>query len=70
MAVGCGFAGSSANCSMLMKPNKAETAVHDCWLLSSIFILLGRGGGGVETGFYPFIPSTTAALVRMPVAFT
>ena len=52
----------SARCSMLMRPNKAETAVHGCWLLSSIFIFL----------WYQqrFIPSTTVALVRMPVALT
>ena len=41
---------SSASCAMLTRPNKAETAVHCCWLLSSICILFFL----VATGFYPF----------------
>ena len=37
----------SAGCAMLMTPNKAETAVHGCWLLSSVVFL-------AATGFNPF----------------
>ena len=33
-----GTQSSSASCTMLMRPNKARTAVHGCWLLSFIFI--------------------------------
>ena len=33
-----GTQGSSASCAM--RPNKAETAVYGCWLLSSIFIFI------------------------------
>ena len=43
-----GTQSSSASCAMLMRPNKAETAVHGCWLLSSAFISL------VATVFLPF----------------
>ena len=45
-----GTQSSSANsCAMLMRPNKAETAVHGSWLLSSIFNFFL-----VAMGFYPF----------------
>ena len=32
---------SSVSYAMLMRPNKAATAVHGCWFLSSVFILFG-----------------------------
>ena len=38
------------SCAVLMRSNKAETAVHGCWPLSSIFILFFL----VATGFCPF----------------
>ena len=45
-----GTQSSSASCAMLMRPNKAETAVHGCWLLTSIFSSYFL----VATGFNPF----------------
>ena len=60
-----GTQSSSAGSTMLMRPNKAETtAVHGCWLLSSIFpcfLFLQTHG---------LISSTTVALVYMLVALT
>ena len=44
----------SYSCAVLIRRNKAETAVHGCWLLSSIllFIYLTQGimGIGNSTG--------------------
>ena len=40
--------------------NKAETAVHGCWLLSSIFISFV-----VATGFFAFCRHAIVGLVRM-----
>ena len=37
-----GTQSSSASCAMLMRPNKTETTVYGCWLLSSVlFVFLG-----------------------------
>ena len=43
---------SSSSCAMLMKLNKAKTAVHGCWLFELYFYLFL-----VATGFYPFYHS-------------
>ena len=52
---------SSASCAMLMRPNKAEAAVHGCWLLSLFLISF------FLSFHFLFL---FVALVHMPVALT
>ena len=56
-----GTKSSSASCAMLMRPNKAEAAVHGCSRLSCIFISFFLS--------FHFI-FLFVALVHMPVALT
>ena len=47
---------SSSSCAMLMRPDKAETAVHSCWLFCTSF--------SVATGFRLLHYSRASAHVR------